>query len=1154
MPGFLRCPQGHQWKARPDKETHADQPPTCPVCGASGESAPGPAAWNAEASTIPPGGPVVPPEVRKPSLAGYEILDELGRGGMGVVYKARQVALQRLVALKMILAGSHAGPKQLARFRAEAEAVARLQHPNIVHIYEVGEQDGLAFFSLEFIEGGNLAQKLNGRPLPFRESAGLICTLAGTIDYAHRRGIIHRDLKPPNILLTADGIPKITDFGLAKQLSTGTGTVDDPSSGSHTQTGSVIGTPSYMAPEQAGGKGQEVGPAADIYALGAILYEMLTGRPPFRAESPLDTVLQVISEEPVPPRRLSPRVPRDLETICLKCLEKEPRRRFRSAGELAEELTRFLKDEPIHAHPISTSVRLWRWCKRNPTLATTGSVAMAALLAVFFLSVFFGITRSYHATRLQTILARSDRLLVDLSFEKATALCEEGDVPRGLLWFAQTLKSCPEDAFDLQRTIRINLSDWRLQMRPLRALIGPSAPITSVAFGDGGRLLTLNAEHRLSIWDPNTGLCVAASPPADTALLPLVVSRDGRRVLTGSTDNQVRLWDCRRQAENEAGAPPSELHALVLPHPAPVHAAAFSSDGKTVLTGCQDGGARLWDGATGEPHGPVLKHGGPVEAVAFAPDGKAVWTGSADRKARLWDLATGAARIVLEHEGNVQRIALAPNGKALLTLVGGNQTQLWDAEAGVRIGRLRQRYPVRAIAFSPDSTMVATGGEDQAVQLWRVATAEPLGKPLQHQDWVQTIAFRSDSKTLLTGSSDRTARFWDVATGQPVGPPLEHPGAVLSAAFSPDGRSVLTGCADHAARVWDASPGERLRYQFPHPDQVLAVAFRPDGKVALTGCGDHRARYWDLQDGSPRGPVLTHRDEIWAVAFSPDGEAVVTGSKDETARLWDGATGRPLGHPLQLQHWVRAVAFSPDGRTILTGSGDQRAGTAQLWERTTNSPVGPPLTQAGAVWAVAFSPDGATAVTADGDDQAQLWDLTTGKPLGAPLVHQARVVAAAFSPDGRLLITGSTDRTARLWDTVTRMPFGEPLRHRGGVWDVAFSPDGKTVLTGCRDCGARLWDVATGKPLGAVLPHDGVVWAVAFSPDGRSVLTGSGDYKARLWSLPAPMEGTVEQIQRWAQVISGMELDNTGAIHVLDAGSWQERKQLLEDLTGPAFP
>jgi hypothetical protein len=338
-------------------------------------------------TTVAPREPAEPAPAPRVTIPGYEILGELGRGGMGVVYKARQVKLDRLVALKMILVGGHAGEADLARFRTEGEAIARLQHPNIVQVYEVGESEGRPFFSLEFCPEGSLDRKLGGTPLPAGDAARLVESLARAMSAAHQARVIHRDLKPANVLLTADGTPKITDFGLAKKM-------DDAS---QTRSGAVMGTPSYMAPEQAGGRGGDVGPGADVYALGAILYELLTGRPPFKAATALDTILQVVADEPVPPTKLQSKTPKDLETICLGCLAKEPGGRYATAAALADDLGRFLQGEPIAARPVGGAERAAKWVRRNPALAGAGGSVLAALVLGTAVSSYFGIAASREA-------------------------------------------------------------------------------------------------------------------------------------------------------------------------------------------------------------------------------------------------------------------------------------------------------------------------------------------------------------------------------------------------------------------------------------------------------------------------------------------------------------------------------------------------------------------------------------------------------------------------------------------------------------------------------------------------------------------------------------------------------------------------------------
>jgi serine/threonine-protein kinase len=375
--------QGARYSAQ--VQTSDDEPVTVPPGSVNkGESL-------HESSTVPPvPAPAAEDAPGLPAVPGYELLAELGRGGMGVVYKARQNALNRLVALKMILAGGHAGEQELARFRTEAEAVARLRHANIVQIHEVGQHHGLPYFSLEFCEGGSLEKKLAGTPQPARPAAQLVETLARAMDAAHQKGIVHRDLKPANVLLAEDGTPKITDFGLAKKLEETAG---------QTGLGDILGTPSYMAPEQAGGQSNVIGPVADVYGLGAILYELLTGRPPFKAATTMDTLLQVLSKEPVPPRLLQPKVPRDLETICLKCLEKEPKKRYARAADLAEDLRRFGAGEPVRARPVGAVGRFGRWCRRKPGLAVASALTVMALLAVALVSILFVVQQNKEAVR-----------------------------------------------------------------------------------------------------------------------------------------------------------------------------------------------------------------------------------------------------------------------------------------------------------------------------------------------------------------------------------------------------------------------------------------------------------------------------------------------------------------------------------------------------------------------------------------------------------------------------------------------------------------------------------------------------------------------------------------------------------------------------------
>jgi WD40 repeat protein len=1097
-----------------------------------------------------------------PAIPGYEVLGLLGQGGMAVVYQARQLALGRLVALKMILAGAYASPKERARFRKEAEAVARLRHPNLVQVYEVGEHEGRPFLALEFVEGGSLAAYLQGMPQPVRPAAELLETLARAIHHAHQCGIVHRDLKPGNILLdcrlkkepdaetpssignrqSAIGNPKITDFGLAKNL-------DEPSG--QTGSGTILGTPSYMAPEQAVAGKHPVGPAADVYALGAVLYEMLTGRPPFKAATVLDTLEQVRSQEPVPLRRLQPKVPRDLETITLKCLEKEPRRRYRSAAELAEDLRAFLDGRPIQARPVGVLEQAVKWARRRPAVA-----ALAATVVCIAALAFGLVTRQWQAAvsarrETEAQRQRAEQLLVRLSLDRGQALCEQGDVGRGMLWLVHTLEMIPGDSADLRRAIRAGLAAWAGRLHRLHRLLAHPGAVRTAVFSPNGRVvLTVCADNRALLWDPALGSRIGTALEHPDEILAAVFSPDSRLVLTGCADGKARLW--RTSTGRPWGAPWT--------HGGAVRTAAFGPRGRTVATASSDLTLRLWDLATGKLRANARQRP-EILTLAFSPNGKLLATGSASGAVQLWNAGTLRPALTrFEPQGNeVRTVHFSPDGKVLLTVSmddkkkGETAVQLWNTATGSHIADLKHHYWVRAVAFSPDGRRLATGGLDHMVQLWDPVTGDPVGAPLPHQDAVGALAFSPDGNILLSGSDDRTARLWDTANGKPLGQPLEHLGPVHAVAFEPTGRTFLSASGDGTVRLWQPAPVRPFQLELRHQGQVMAVAWSPDGQSLATGTDTARAWRWQAATGKRLSPALRHEDDIWVVAYSPDGKSVLTGSRDQTIRLWHAGSGK-LERTLRQGHRVRAAAFSPDGRTILTEGGNTDKSEARFWDLAAGSALGPSLKVDGVVWQAAFRPDGKAYAISSGENTVRLWDLASRRSILLSPRHQNRVVALAFSADGTKLLTGSTDKTARLWHAATGKPLGEPLQHPGAVWGVAFSADGSIMVTGDRSGSARLWDVATGTPIGPPWRHQGVIWAVACHPRKRWVLTGSADGTARLWHIQQPVEGSVERVRLWVEVITALELDTNGVTRPLDASAWKKRCRRLAQLGGPPLP
>jgi eukaryotic-like serine/threonine-protein kinase len=1064
-----------------------------------------------------PSGP--PPDAALPSIPGYQVLEKLGRGGNGVVYLVYDPRLKRQVALKRILAGAEASPSDRARFRTDAEALARLRHPNIVQIHEVGEHDGRPFFVMEYAAGGSLEDRLGDQPQPPRAAARLVETLARAVHYAHQRGVIHRDLKPGNVLVALPGGPpeasdkdvtaslipgladvcKLTDFGLAKFLD------EEGVRTCLTRAGVPFGTPRYMAPEQAAGKVAEISTLTDVHALGAILYKLLTGHAPYEGDNELEIIDKVKSEEERPerPGRWRPGVPGDLELICLKCLEKEPVDRYASAEQLADELRRFLKGEPLlHTRPVSLLERLLRWCRRNPALATAGGLAASLLVATTVLSVGWAV----HASRLAATVQEA---LAENHLDRGLAEAERGDVGLGLHWMARGLETVPSRADALARTIRANLAGWR---RPLFALANCRTP---------------------------PGKVLGFSP-------------DGGSAWTVDPDKKVlRRWEL---TQDQYAGPP-------LQHARPVTVLAVSPDGKLVATGCHDGTVRLWNAATGQVER-ALPGENAVCAVAFSPDGRTLLTGRLEWKDRqpstafqAWDAATGQPLApTFQHADDVRGFAYSPDGHTLVAIPGpGKTVARWEMPSGRFLGAmLPHQGVVQAVAYSPDGRTILTGGEDHAARLWEAATGRLLAV-LYHREPVWAVAFGPDGRTLLTASPGDAVRVWQgVASPKPL-QVRRHPGAVRALAVSPDGTRVVTGSDDRVARVWEMLPDRLvLVRELQHGSALASATFSQDGKLLATSTHQNNAALlWEVNSGRLIAE-LPHGRPVRMTAFSPDSTRVATASYDGTAQLWDTDDGRPaFDRALAHDGAVVSVAFSPDGRTLLTGSDD---GTARQWDAATGAPLGQPLPHGDRVLAVVFSPDGRILLTGSADGTARRWDAATGTPMKPAFEHGYTVWTVAFSPGGQTILTGSWDHNARLWDAGTGGRRGAPLRHAGPIRSAAFSADGRWIVTASEDATARVWDADTGRALGPPLPHDSQVYVAAVAPDRQWVVTAGADRTVRLWPAPAPLEAGVPRVVLWAQVLTGMELDPGGGVQVLDAEAWRRRRQGLHEWGGSPMP
>jgi eukaryotic-like serine/threonine-protein kinase len=1015
------------------------------------------------------------------SFGDYELLELIARGGMGLVYKARQKSLDRIVALKMLLLGPQASPEFVKRFRAEACAAASLSHPNIVAIHEVGVHEGQHFFVMDYVAGPSLAQLISdskSRILDSRRTARWLKTLAEAVHYAHERGILHRDLKPSNVLIDENDEPRITDFGLAKRLTLNA--EDGVGSADLTVTGQVLGSPNYIPPEQASGKRGRLSRRSDVYALGAMLYHLLTGRPPFQGETLTDTLQQVLSTEPLPPRWLNPSAPPELETLCLKCLEKESARRYPTAQALAEELDRFLKGQPVLARPIGPAGKVWRWCRRQPVRAGL----IAALIVVFAAGTAGVLWQWQRAERNAAGEARQREAALAAGVETEI---REYDANIAL---AQSLIQTHQ--FSLARDILLARApesyrgwEWgwlaRSCNQDLMTLSGNPSLGAEAFFSPDSRFLVTSGFHPLIwIWDLATGHAVR-SLGGHTGMAGMTpFSADGRRLCTfdwAGVHPTVQVWDM------ETGQ--TVFEPLVQPGGV---RADLSRDGKRLVTACDDGKVRVYDASTGAETGMVNDYGDAALCAAFSPDGRRiayaggswVWTRSQDTSVRIWDLTTGDTKHLEGHTQVVSGVAWSPDGALLVSCGAEGKIKAWDPDSGLELPPFeaspQQRVMIRA-AFSPDGRLLGVVGGDvpnptARATLFDVRTRRVVRELAGHSTMPQGISFSPDGQYVATSATaEGTVKIWPAAP-VPAFVSLEgHYQTVWTAAFSPQGNRIATGSLDQTARIWDAETGALLQtflVRFP----VVSLAFSHDGARLTTVGPENTACVWKVETGEKApeawpGPshLRGHSRAVLAVAWSPDDQWVATGSKDKTARIWNAATGVACLTLAGHEGSIRAIAFAPDGKLLATGSAD---GTARLWS------------------------------------------TSSGQCLRVLTNHGGGVLSLAFSPKEHLLATGSGDGSARLWDTDTGRLVHLLSGHINGVSSVAFSPDGQRLVTTpggsdlyanfTREMRVLFWDVASGRQLLALPAHDNAIYAATFDPGGSRLLTASGDNTVRIWS------------------------------------------------------
>jgi WD40 repeat protein len=1033
-----------------------------------------------------------------------------------------------VVALKIVKEGENH-----ERFLAEARAMARLEHPLIVPVYEVGESGGRPFFAMEYLEGGSLDRHLAGNPLPPRAAAGLTRTLAQAVAAAHRQGVIHRDLKPANVLLAGTGekgagtrvesaqpsslvpvlfslVPKITDFGLAKLTTGGAG---------QTQSGIILGTPSYMSPEQAAGQGKAVGPAADVYALGAILYECLTGRPPFRADSTVLTIALVLSEEPVSPRRLQPGVPKDLETICLKCLHKEPAKRYPSADALAEDLRRFGAGVPITARPVGLAERGWRWCRRNPAVASLLGVTALLLVAGTGISTAFGLLANAQRERAEEIAENERKERKEKDVANRALTIKEGQERAARLELEKSQKKLMEalagetrQRKEVERILHAKrlsqtLSLWENgNIRSAREMLG--------------EVLEIRLDEKQEPQDTWEYRCLNTmlQPHAQRtfrghtdAVTSVAFSPDGKRLASGSSDRTVKVWD----AETSRELFTLQGHSLT------VTSVCFSPDGKRIASACSEypkpGEVKVWDAATGKELWNLRGHTAGVIGVAFSPDGRLLASAGNDITVKLWDPATGKevrtlARANEERPVAFTGIAFSPNGRHLATVGAFETATVWETATGKVVWHVEGsrdndfRNRLHSMAFSPDGRRLVAASVDGSLKFWDARSGKQLQSLPVHQKEVDSVVFSPDGRHFASAGRHVTGRgelkVWDAATGRELRMLLGHTGEIHGLAFSPEGRRLASASNDRTVKLWNALEDPGVRTLQGYKREAMCLAFSPDGKRLASGnaAGIQRGevKMWDPATGAELLTLKGHTNQVMGVAFSPDGKYLASsggplGGPGEVI-LWDATTGKLLHNLKGHTREVMKVAFSPDGKFLASASNDQ---TMKLWDPETGKEirtlknVSVDKSVAAFVTCVAFGPDDKHLASGSSDATVRLWNPVTGQELRTFRGHFSTVFGVAFSPDGKRLASASADRTVRVWETATGQELLTLRGHLEVVISVAFSPDGRRLATGSLDQTTKLWDAATGQDL-LTFKEYGLVPSVAFSPDGKRLATAVG--------------------------------------------------------------
>ncbi len=1138
----------------------------------------------------------------------YELLEEIARGGMGVVYKARQVSLNRPVALKMILSGQLAGEEEVKRFYAEAEAAANLDHPNIVPVFEVGQHKEQHYYSMGLIEGPSLAARLAAGPLPPTEAAQIVRVVSEAVAYAHRRGVIHRDLKPGNILLANEPsdnaagsgrrissktkklgstsgelheapaspgfTPKVTDFGLAKKLADEEGI---------TATGQILGTPAYMPPEQASGRVQAIAETSDVYSLGAILYCLLVGRPPFQAASALETVLQVLETEPVAPRLINAAIPSDLETIVLKCLEKSPEKRYASAQDLIDELQRFLSGKPILARPIGRMMRAYRWSRRNPLGAAV--VALAIALTVIGVSSAFGFRNMFK--REQALRKQTDVQYVSHLFNLAIRRAEEEPI-LGIVPLAEALKVAEEKQTpELEKAIRLQLKAWMRGYSPPDAVLRQNHPISFFSFApDSKTIVTCSSALRRFactgelIWERSGGTSMQRGDSEIGYVTSLEHSPDGKRLLvahftmpdsTPQGDPMATVVELRDTQSGERDVVVAECEAILDGRSnRGLVRAKFSPDGKFVVYHGGITGVHVWDYEQRKLTQHLLEKD-VAQLVEFSPDGNSLVVHheapavSRSHPPRRYQVKVWNTRSWQPEEAPWANLPESTSIKfsgtePFVCVMTAQEIRVYDmrkeewSRASFKVSQMSKA----SVHFFPGPTLLITDidrstGKRKSV-VWNPHTGRQIGVPFHRavgnkrgllpvtSSSPEFPLARSNDRQVIAkskrysdrGGDWRILRLCDGLTGTPIGRSfLLYDESRSKAAFSPDGKILA---------VQEICPKSEAE---PDP---------PEYALTLWKCNAALAQDWRtpevrtrLRTNSPSTLRLLEAFEDvrklrsgTRLAVAADGSVISVRADFEGVHVAMNGTERQFKSIPVRSPFLHAAELTRD-KTALAIAG--RNGMPIYVCKVEDGSIANEL-ECGKDWISSLAFDGQAKLLAAGSFQSaarvRVWSLKEGRLLHSWPTSRS-VMAVDCSEDGNLVAGGTENSRVQVW-SVRNGKMLWSRKHRPGqpIVSIQFSPDGKFLASAASDTSIQLFDAATGEkvgpPLKSAAPFVPLLMdhcIVRFSDDGKSVAWIGLDGSFAEWVIPQPISGTGSELLKRARAATSLRFDSIGAVRRL---------------------